>query len=284
MLWPLMRGILADPRWATDHYDDVHNFLNRADSAKELTGKSLAAASYLHPGAQAASIASGAYGAASLVGHLPAAINALPGLSRIARWLGGSGASTGTIELAAAGPGGPRFIVLAASTVRVTPIVLTDAEVSALVASGSISATAAQLYMVASGGGGAAVGGEPSGEPLPRRKTNKENAAALRRNMKAKGATFNKGDAAHHICPSIHPKADLARKILDAVGIDINDAENGVALDWPTHNQTGLHTKSGVQSVVDRLTPVAGNKEDVIAELKAIAEEIRAGKFPPKGP
>src|SRR5262249_24852934 len=152
---------------------------------------------------------------------------------------------------AATGPGGARFMVNTVGAAQVTSLVLTDAEVATLAASGTISATAAQCYMVANGEGGG-VGGPPGGsgdgDGTPTRNT-KKNAEILKRNMKAKGVKFNKGDAAHHITPSTHPLAKAARQFLDDVGIDINQAENGVALNFDRHMRTGLHTQKWINTV-----------------------------------
>lgn len=102
------------------------------------------------------------------------------------------------------------------------------------------------------------------------------------------------GYAAHHIVPFnedrdfSQPYAKDARKLLDDVGIGLNDSENGVYLPHVkkfknTTNESyhpEIHTKKYYAEVFDRLNPYAGNKEQIIDELNEIAQDLKNKKFP----
>jgi RHS repeat-associated protein len=93
--------------------------------------------------------------------------------------------------------------------------------------------------------------------------TCKQNAKILRDNMAAEGRAPKPGEAAAHIVPSGGSQNQWAfgaksRDLLDAHGVDINDAANGIPLGHPTpHNYThrgGFHEKvyRDLEQVVSR--------------------------------
>jgi hypothetical protein len=63
------------------------------------------------------------------------------------------------------------------------------------------------------------------------------------------------------------------------VGIDINNAANGVKLSRDLHTQRGLHTEKAINEVVRRLFPFRGNKEKIVKELQKIGAEQRTDTF-----
>lgn len=90
--------------------------------------------------------------------------------------------------------------------------------------------------------------------------------------------------AAHHIAAGFSKKAAEARRILKKYGIDINAAENGVFL--PIQKGVSkacyhpkLHTNAYYKRVNDMLQK-ARSKDDVIAILDDIAEQLLNGTFP----
>jgi hypothetical protein len=105
----------------------------------------------------------------------------------------------------------------------------------------------------------------------------RQNARMLRDNMEASGVKFRSGQAAHHIVPSTHSRADQARRILLRLGIDINSAANGVPLGRSLHK--GLHTDFYIDTVTSLLSG-AKNKNQALEILKDIAEACKARRFP----
>ena len=105
------------------------------------------------------------------------------------------------------------------------------------------------------------------------------NAARLRREMAAPpyNTRFRPGDEAHHIVPSTHLRAEEARDILDRFHIDINSADNGVALAHDLHHGHGLHSV-GIDEVVSQLR-AARSREDARAILRRLAGKMRRGEL-----
>jgi hypothetical protein len=104
-----------------------------------------------------------------------------------------------------------------------------------------------------------------------------KNAKILRENMEAAGKKLNPGDKAHHLVPSTHPRAAEAREILEKFGVDVNAAENGLALKDVQH--AGLHTHKYIDEVT-RLLRQARSQKAVMEVLERIAKLIKAGRFP----
>jgi hypothetical protein len=107
------------------------------------------------------------------------------------------------------------------------------------------------------------------------------------------------GYAAHHMVPrdlEKFPSAVEARRLLTKLGIDTNDAANGVYLPQTraTANLTraqyhpSTHTKQYFINVEDRLKKAAkeggstfeGQRQAVIEELVKIRQELENGTFP----
>ena len=114
------------------------------------------------------------------------------------------------------------------------------------------------------------------------------NSRILRKNM---GALAKKGEEAHHIIQSTHPRAARAREILETYQIDINSAVNGVSLPpngpRPSHRGQGLHSYSAIDRITDRLQLAtegiedwANARERVLEALDSIRAEILDGDFP----
>jgi hypothetical protein len=105
----------------------------------------------------------------------------------------------------------------------------------------------------------------------------RKNAKILRNNMVASGKKLRPGEAAHHIVPSTHPRAEVARRLLRKLGIDINGSPNGVALGRDLHS--GLHTHKYIDEVTVLLRG-ARTQQEAIRVLEKIAKRIKAGTFP----
>lgn len=93
----------------------------------------------------------------------------------------------------------------------------------------------------------------------------------------------NYDNAAHHIVAGTSAKAKEAQKILKDLGIDINDASNGVFL--PTIKDVSeaayhpsLHTDTYYKKVTEMLKGIT-KKEDAIDILDDIAEQLLKGTF-----
>ena len=94
-------------------------------------------------------------------------------------------------------------------------------------------------------------------------------------------------NAAHHIVPWKDPRAQGARDILDAFGIQYNSAANGVLLPTKVNEyvgdaalHVGNHSASYIESVTDRLQGVVnagGSKNDIIGELNNIRSDLLNG-------
>lgn len=124
----------------------------------------------------------------------------------------------------------------------------------------------------------------------------KVNAKILRRNLGLKDGDLRE---AHHIVASTHRRAQSARDLLDAYQIDINSAENGVALVGgkgagreidPRHHRGGqLHSLAGIEVVnlrIDEAIRGISLKEwekaraAILLELDRIRSLILSGQFP----
>ena len=97
--------------------------------------------------------------------------------------------------------------------------------------------------------------------------------------------------AAHHIVAGSAQEAEIARKILKNVGLDINSAENGVFLCMKSTICSGTihavgHTKAYYEAVNEALTTayesaysIQGKKTAVIAALNDLANRLRKGEL-----
>jgi RHS repeat-associated protein len=82
------------------------------------------------------------------------------------------------------------------------------------------------------------------------------------------------GEAAHHIVAYGSKRADEARGVLDAFGIGINSAENGVFLPAAFHN--GVHTRNYYEALNEALRG-AGSSDDVLDILNDFRNNLLGG-------
>jgi hypothetical protein len=107
----------------------------------------------------------------------------------------------------------------------------------------------------------------------------------LARNLVAAGATCQRGDQAHHIVAKRARRADPARAALQRVGIDIDNAANGVFLpsersDLRTAaNHRRVHTKKYYEAVNKLLVNVQ-TSDEAVEVLSTIRELLLSGQFP----
>jgi RHS repeat-associated protein len=131
--------------------------------------------------------------------------------------------------------------------------------------------------------------------------TCRQNAAQLRQNMAAEGRAPAPGQAAAHIVPSGGSQGHWAygarsRDLLDAHGVDINDAANGIPLGHPTpHNYThrgGFHERvyNRLQGIVSQgqargLSPdaIGGLLQNELRSIGRAVERELAGGAPGPG-
>jgi hypothetical protein len=118
----------------------------------------------------------------------------------------------------------------------------------------------------------------------------KRERQTLRDDMDAAG-TIVKGQHAHHIIPHSDPRAEDIRRILYKCGIDLNDADNGIAL-WPKqHYPTyGRPYFNALKKLLHRhdpdttISPCDEFRDDPVhgirATLKKIATYLKNNKFP----
>ena len=105
----------------------------------------------------------------------------------------------------------------------------------------------------------------------------KSDSRALGKALEADGFVRDKGQAAHHIVAAEAPRAEPARIILAAVGMDINSAFNGIFVDSSIHAH--MHTTVYYDAVNLGLTGVTTYGEAVL-RLTAMRTAIRTGTFP----
>jgi RHS repeat-associated protein len=100
---------------------------------------------------------------------------------------------------------------------------------------------------------------------------------ALGRALEAAGHVRPPGSAAHHIVAGSAPGAEAARATLRKLGIDINDAANGVFL--PAAQHAALHTNAYYAAVNKALEGVT-TQSQALQILKTIGQTLQAGKLP----
>jgi RHS repeat-associated protein len=98
------------------------------------------------------------------------------------------------------------------------------------------------------------------------------NSRKLGNALEAAGNVRGANQAAHHIVAGGSRFAKEARGMLAKLGIDINDAANGVFLDKSKH--VGLHTQKYYDMVTEALSG-AKTKEDAVNILKDIADTLK---------
>ncbi len=122
-----------------------------------------------------------------------------------------------------------------------------------------------------------------------RKNINKANRE-LRKNNKLQNRAWRKekGSAAHHIVAGDHPRAQVARDILDKYGIDLNSAENGIYLrhinivsKQPGAYHREIHTNTYFDNVNMRIeaADALGGKSSVLNELEEIQNDLLFNKI-----
>jgi hypothetical protein len=99
----------------------------------------------------------------------------------------------------------------------------------------------------------------------------------LGRNLEAAGFSRFRGEEAHHIVAQGDLRAAVSREILNSVGMDINDANNGMFLESSRHHHIHMTTYHGA---VTATLLGAQTYADVAARLTLIRGSICAGTFP----
>lgn len=100
---------------------------------------------------------------------------------------------------------------------------------------------------------------------------------ALARALAAVGLTRSLGFEAHHIVAVLAKPADPARKTLERLGIDINEAANGVFL--PRKQHYILHNLE-YYAATNKALAAAKTKNEAEQILRSIADGLSAGTFP----
>lgn len=134
-----IQGLARDPGWA-DQTEEVEQALSMARWHRDNALRAVPIATFMRPGVVAASIPGSVASAIGLVR------SGLTTLVRLSAWMKQGGAAYGV--LLAAPKGGPAIQLV---TRGGGALVLTHAEVIALVNAGQLSATAAALHMMAAG-------------------------------------------------------------------------------------------------------------------------------------
>jgi hypothetical protein len=152
--WKAMRMVAADPLWPTASPDEAAECIRQATFHRDTVEDLLRTSAVLKAGVTAAQIVDMAVSAGQLLATGRAVLKAL------AAWLGEGGGGVGIIRAAAAGVPGTLVLVSGGRT-----LVLTAAQVEALVQAGLLSANALVLYNLARTGGTAGPVGPHGARP-----------------------------------------------------------------------------------------------------------------------
>jgi RHS repeat-associated protein len=131
----------------------------------------------------------------------------------------------------------------------------------------------------------AAAAGLARAAATPTRQRIIERGSQLARNLAQTGALRSAGQAAHHIVAKAAERAAPAREVLLRVGIQIDEAVNGVVLpamrDYAGQaaNHLTLHTNRYYEAVNQALANVL-NREQAVQVLDAIRKSLQGGTFP----
>jgi hypothetical protein len=112
-----------------------------------------------------------------------------------------------------------------------------------------------------------------------------ERGSALARNLMQSGAVRQAGEAAHHIVAKGARAAQPAREALVRVGVQVDEAVNGVFLPAAREaisnaaNHLTLHTQRYYQAVNQALANVE-TRQDAVEALKMIKDRLLDGSFP----
>jgi A nuclease family of the HNH/ENDO VII superfamily with conserved AHH len=101
-----------------------------------------------------------------------------------------------------------------------------------------------------------------------------KSAYKLRKNLCAAGVNAPEGCYhAHHVVAVAAPRAQPARNVLARVGIDINDAANGLFVPCDKHGR--LHTNDYYDAV--NLSITGTTREQVLIQLSIVRAAITSG-------
>jgi hypothetical protein len=123
----------------------------------------------------------------------------------------------------------------------------------------------------------AAAGGKLLGAGIASLKGIAGSSWALRRALERAGQVRQTGEATHHIVAKLAKPADPARITLKRLGIDINDAVNGVFMPGAEHSH--LHNQKYYEAVNKALAD-STSKAKAEQILQSIAKRLQSGMFP----
>jgi hypothetical protein len=307
--WEGLRALREDPFWVDARAPQAQQVHLQAwhFHDENLAGEERSA--WGQAGVHAALIVSGGIGLAELAGALSQAVlTTHAGLVRLGALLlrHGPGEGGGGGLLLATGNGAIAMgvVVRGGAVPLAGAVALTEVEILALAEIGRLSPVALQLHLAmrvdgtgsgpprtpaqqarAQGLSGTnSVGGQvPPGFRSTQQWDTTRNAELLKRSMAKRGLKPSSTEEVHHIVPSTHREGEQAREILDRYGIDINAADNGVILPKSRHHGRGLHSDGTIREITRLLQQAeqSGQRERIIERLRSLAEEIKAGQFPP---
>ncbi|MCW5829019.1 MAG: AHH domain-containing protein [Deltaproteobacteria bacterium] len=97
------------------------------------------------------------------------------------------------------------------------------------------------------------------------------------RALEAAGHSRPANSAAHHIVAGSAAAAEPARRVLNKLGIGIDDATNGIFLPMQQHDM--LHTTE-YYSAINKALQGVSTRQQAMDVLEAIAQKLRNQKFP----
>ncbi len=112
------------------------------------------------------------------------------------------------------------------------------------------------------------------------------NSKELKENLLDAGEIFHRGADAAHVVPAdiwggrsgtIQKMIAKMHDILEEVGIDINDAENGFFTTSASHN--GTHSDFYIKSIYESLNGARGSRSRVLNAIEEIKEDIFNGRW-----
>jgi uncharacterized protein DUF4157 len=241
--WGVMRQVQADPLWPVTHRADADEWLRTAAFHRDTVKDFTSTAAVLKAGVTAAQLADLAVTAPQLLASGKTA------LANLAKWLTEGGGGPGALGAVASGG---RMAIVVTSGGRT--LVLTAAEIEALVQAGVLSGRALVLYNMATRGGGT---GGPAGSgkraaPKPKiepKQTEPASSDTAKKKRSGKGG----GERVDPIRQKAEPLKDLpgqtaARRALED---DMNALLEGKATVRTTKIQ---RTEAGLQQAVE-VTP-----------------------------
>lgn len=183
--WKAMRMLATDPGWTVTREEEADESIRNAAAHRDTLVDLLRIAGVMKAGVTAAQIMDFAVSAPRL---LATGKTLLQGL---AKWLTESGPGGMGMLRVGLGAGGTGTLTLMSGG---RALVLTAAEVEALVAAGVLSSKALALYMLAKGGGSAGVAPGPHGERPPGSKSRYSDEEIAREYLREVGKRVPQGE------------------------------------------------------------------------------------------